>query len=226
MLDTIVFDVDGTLVDSSYLHLRAWTRAFSDVGVWVPTWRLHACMGMGGDHLVAAAAGDAVENAVGDEIRDRWRTGYGELIDEVRPLPDALAVLEACRRSGLAVVLATSGNQDHVGRTLEILGAGHDEYPVVNSADVASTKPAGDLVERALDVVHGNTAAMVGDTVWDVQAGDAVGVPVIGVLTGGVSRAALHDAGAMRVFADVAAVREALPDLLAVFGSSPVSTVR
>jgi phosphoglycolate phosphatase-like HAD superfamily hydrolase len=226
MLDTIVFDVDGTLVDSNYLHLHAWSRAFSDVGVWVPTWRLHACMGMGGDHLVAAAAGDAVENAVGDEVRDRWRSGYDVLLEEVRPLPDALAVLEACRRSGLAVVLATSGHQEHIDRTLQILGLGHDDYPLVSSSDVDSTKPAGDLVERALDVVHGNTAVMVGDTVWDVRAGDAVGVPVIGVLTGGVSRAELHDAGALRVFDDVAALRQALPEVLGVFGSSPVGTVR
>jgi HAD superfamily hydrolase (TIGR01509 family) len=226
MLDTIVFDVDGTLVDSNYLHLRAWSRAFSDVGVWIPAWRLHRCMGMGGDHLVAAAAGEPVEQAVGDAVRERWRNGYAELLDEVRPLPDALAVLEACRRSGLAVVLATSGHQDHVDRTLEIIGVGRDDYPVVNSSDVGATKPAPDLVERALEEVGGNTAVMVGDTVWDVAAGDAAGVPVIGVLTGGVSRAALHDAGAFRVFDDVAALREALPDVLATFGSSPVSTLR
>lgn len=226
MLDTVVFDVDGTLVDSSYLHLLAWSRAFSDVGVWVPTWRLHGCMGMGGDQLVAAAAGDAVEHAVGDEVRDRWRKGYDELLDEVRPLPDAVATLEACRRSGLAVVLATSGNAEHVDRTLEVLGLGHEEFPLVSSADVEATKPAPDLVERALDAVHGNTAALVGDTVWDVQAGDAAGVPVVGVLTGGVSREALHEAGALRVFDDVAAFGAALPDVLGVFGSAPVRSVR
>ena len=219
MLDTAIFDVDGTLVDSSYLHLLAWSRAFSAVGVWVPTWRLHQHMGMGGDHLVAAVAGDRVEQAVGDEVRDRWRSSYDALLDEVRPLPDAVAVLEACRRSGLAVVLATSGNPDHVDRTLEILGLGKDEYPLVSSDQVDSTKPAPDLVELALEEVHGNTAVLVGDTVWDVQAGNSAGIAVIGVLTGGVSRAALHEAGALRVYDDVAALRGALPDVLGVFGS-------
>ena len=219
MLDTIVFDVDGTLVDSSYLHLTAWSRAFSDVGVWVPTWRLHRCMGMGGDHLVAEAAGEAVEHAVGDEVRERWRKGFDELLDEVRPLPDAVEVLRSSRRAGLAVVLATSGNEDHVDRTLQILGLGREEYPLVNSADVGATKPAPDLVEKALAEVGGDTAVMVGDTVWDVQAGNSAGVPVIGVLTGGISRAALHDAGALRVYDDVAALREALPDVLGVFGA-------
>src|SRR5205085_12238530 len=104
MLDTMIFDVDGTLVDSNYLHLLAWSRAFEAVGVQVPAWRLHQYMGMGGDHLVAAAAGDEVERAVGDAARDHWRTAYDELLDEVRPLPDAVATLEACRRAGLAVV--------------------------------------------------------------------------------------------------------------------------
>lgn len=219
MLDTIVFDVDGTLVDSSYLHLAAWSRAFSDVGVWIPTWRLHRCMGMGGDHLVAEAAGDAVEQAVGDEVRTRWRKGYDQLLDEVRPLPGAVEVLEACRHAGLSVVLATSGNEDHVDRTLQILGVGREQYPLVSSADVDATKPASDLVEKALAEVDGGTAVMVGDTVWDVQAGNSAGIAVIGVLTGGVSRAALHEAGALRVYDDVAALRGALPDVLGVFGS-------
>lgn len=226
MLDTAIFDVDGTLVDSTYLHLLAWTRAFSAVDVPVPGWRLHQHMGMGGDHLVAAVAGDQVEETLGDEVRERWRTEYDGLLDELRPLPDAVAVLEACRRSGLSVVLATSGNPAHVDRSLEVLGLGRDDFPLVNSEDVEATKPAPDLVEKALDEVGGNTAVLVGDTVWDVQAGDGAGVPVVGVLTGGVSRAALHDAGALRVYDDVAAVRQALPDLLAVFGSVPVPSPR
>lgn len=226
MLDTAVFDVDGTLVDSSYHHLLAWSRAFAAVGVWVPSWRLHQCLGMGGDQLVAAAAGDPVERAVGDEVRDRWRSGYDELLDEVRPLAGAVEVLEAFRRSGVEVVLATSGNPDHVDRTLDILGLGREEYPLVSSADVEATKPEPDLVERAVDAVHGNTALLVGDTVWDVRAGNGADVPVVGVLTGGISAAALHDAGALRVLDDVTAVREHLPDLLAFFGSPAVRSVR
>jgi phosphoglycolate phosphatase-like HAD superfamily hydrolase len=220
MLDTAVFDVDGTLVDSSYHHLMAWSRAFQEVGVVVPGWRLHRCMGMGGDQLVAATAGDAVERAVGDEIRDRWRSAYDDLLAEVRPLPEAVATLERFRRCGVEVVLASSGNRDHLDRTLEILELAPDAFPIVSSADVEETKPAPDLVELALDAVNGNVGLLVGDTVWDVQAGERAGTPVIGVLTGGVSSAALLDAGALAVLDDVAALQRAVPDVLARFTSA------
>lgn len=217
MLDTAVVDVDGTLVDSSYHHLLAWSRAFDAVGLVVPGYRLHACMGMGGDHLVAAAAGDAAERAVGDEVRARWRKEYDELLHEVRPLPGAVDLLETFRRRGVAVVLATSGNEDHVHRTLEILELGPDDYPVASSADVDATKPAEDLVDRAVDLVGGNTAVLVGDTVWDVEAGRRAGVPVVGVLTGGVAPERLLDAGALRVHDDAAELRDQVDSLLGHF---------
>lgn len=217
MLDTVVFDVDGTLVDSSYHHLLAWSRAFQAVGVVVPSWRLHRCMGMGGDQLVAEAAGETVERRLGDEVRDRWRTAYDELLAEVKPLPDAVATLERFRRSGVDVVLASSGHQAHIDRTLEILELAPETFPIVSSADVEATKPAPDLVELALDAVNGNVGVLVGDTVWDVHAGERAGTPVIGVLTGGVGRTALLDAGALRVFDDVSELRRAVPEVLAEF---------
>ena len=214
MIDTAIFDIDGTLVDSSYHHLLAWSRAFAAVGVTVPSWRLHQCMGMGGDQLVAAAAGERVERAVGDEVRDRWSSAYDELLAEVRPLPEAVATLEAFRRAGTEVVLATSGHKDHVERTLEILELAPDEYPLVSSADVQRTKPAPDLVELALDEVNGNAGLLIGDTVWDVRAGADAGVPTLGVLTGGVSRAALLDAGAFLVLDDTAALLPSVAEVL------------
>lgn len=219
MLDTVVFDVDGTLVDSSYHHLIAWSRAFRAVGVAVPSWRLHRCMGMGGDQLVTEAAGETVERRVGDEVRDRWRSAYDELLAEVKPFPDAVATLESFRHSGVEAVLASSGNQAHIERTLEILELAPDTFPLVSSADVDATKPAPDLIELAMDAVNGNVGVLVGDTVWDVRAGERAGTPVIGVLTGGVSRAALLDAGAIRVFDDVSELRRTIPEVLAQFAS-------
>jgi len=215
MIDTVVFDVDGTLVDSSYHHLLAWSRAFDDVGVRVPAWRLHACMGMGGDHLVEAAAGAVVEQSVGDDVRALWRKAYDELLGEVRPLAGAADVLHEVRRAGASVVLATSGHDEHVERTLEILEIGRDEFPVVSSADVERTKPAADLVTLALDTVGGREGILVGDTVWDVEAGRRAGVPVVGVLTGGVAPERLVEAGAVRVFDDVSALRSSVAEVLA-----------
>ncbi len=215
MTDTIVFDVDGTLVDSTYHHLLAWSRAFDDVGVRVPCWRLHQCMGMGGDQLVEAAAGSVVELGVGNDVRSLWRKAYDELVEDVRPLPYAVAALHEARRLGAKVVLATSGNEDHIRRTLEILEIGREEFPLVSSADVDRTKPDADLISAALDRVEATRAVVVGDTVWDVEAGNRAGVPTIGVLTGGVAEERLREAGAVEVFDDVAAIRAALPALLA-----------
>lgn len=223
MLDTAVFDVDGTLVDSSYHHLIAWSRAFAAVGVQVPSCKLHACMGMGGDKLVAAAAGDAVEHAVGDDVRDRWRTEYDGLLGEVRAFPDAVSTLEAFRHAGLSVVLATSGNEDHIERTLEILELGRDDFPLVSSADVDETKPAGDLIDLAMDTVGGNHGVLIGDTVWDVHAGEKADLPVLCVLTGGIAEQRLREAGAVRVFDDVAALGRAVPEVVASFARTPAA---
>ncbi|MGO4257420.1 HAD family hydrolase [Marmoricola sp. RAF53] len=218
MVDTVVFDVDGTLVDSSYHHLLAWSRAFDDVGVRVPAWRLHACMGMGGDHLVEAAAGAVVEHSVGDDVRALWRKAYDELLGEVRPFAGAADLLQEFRHAGKAVVLATSGHDEHIERTLQILEIGRDEFPLVSSADVERTKPAADLITLALDAGGSPDGVLVGDTVWDVEAGRRAGVPVVGVLTGGIACERLEEAGAVRVYPDVDALRESVDDVLALGG--------
>ncbi|CAN5715427.1 hypothetical protein BH18ACT17_BH18ACT17_06710 [soil metagenome] len=83
----VLVDVDGTLVDSVYHHALAWQRAFEDHGVHVPAWVLHRHIGMGGDQLITAVSGETVEHRAGDRIRESEAKRYGELVDEVLPLP-------------------------------------------------------------------------------------------------------------------------------------------
>lgn len=216
MTGTVVVDVDGTLVDSSYHHVMAWHRAFMDVGVHVPVWQLHHFMGMGGDQIPTEAAGERVERALGKELRDRWREHYDDLLSEVHPFPEATASLAAFRDAGATVVLATSGNEGHVARTLEILELGTEEYPLVSAADVENTKPAKDIIELALERGSGGGAVVVGDTVWDVEAARRADVPAVAVLSGGISASRLRAAGAVRVYDDIRAVAQARAEVLAL----------
>ncbi|MBO9524208.1 MAG: HAD family hydrolase [Nocardioidaceae bacterium] len=215
-IDSVVVDVDGTLVDSSYEHIVAWSRAFGAVGVRVEAWRLHRLMGMGGDRLVEAAAGPAVEKAVGDQVREHWRREYGELFADVRPFDGAVELLEALRCHGLQVVLATSGHPDHTARTLDILELSPDAFAIATSGEVDSTKPSSDLVEVAMEKVGGRHGLVLGDTAWDVEAAERAGMPTVALLTGGIAPERLHEAGALAVYDDPRALIGDLDGALAL----------
>lgn len=200
-VDTVVLDVDGTLVDSVYVHVSAWMRAFRGVGVPVEGWRIHRAIGMGGDRLVAAVAGQRVEDAVGDQTRQLHDQEYDDLVSGVLPLPGADTLLETLKQRGFTVVLASSGTKVQTEQALELLEHSDLADAWVCSADVDSSKPAPDLVGAALERVGGATAAvMVGDAVWDVEAARRAGVHAIGLRCGGFGEAELRDAGAISVF--------------------------
>jgi HAD superfamily hydrolase (TIGR01549 family) len=203
-----ILDIDGTLVDTNYQHAVAWYRAFREHGIVLPVWRVHRHIGMGGDQLVAALAGDDVEDERGDAIRDAEKDLYMDLIDEVEPIDGARELIEDLKRRGKSVVLASSAKQDEVERYLDLLEARELADDWTTSADVEATKPEPDLVRAALDKAAGDDGAvMVGDTPWDVKAANRAGVETIAVLTGGFSRQELDDAGAAAVFESVAELR-------------------
>lgn len=203
-IDTVVLDVDGTLVDTVYQHTVLWAKAFAAVGVDVPMWRLHRAIGMGGDRLVADVAGDEVERRHGDAIRERHDRSFDEVIDEVRPLPGAAELLDELRRRGLKVVLASSGIGAQTERLLKLVGGEEKSQGWTSSDDVDASKPAPDLLEVAMEKVDASHAVMVGDAVWDVTAADKAGLSSIGLRCGGFSAAELRDAGASTVFTDPA----------------------
>jgi HAD superfamily hydrolase (TIGR01509 family) len=189
-----ILDIDGTLVDSNYQHALAWQRAFREHGLTVAAWRIHRHVGMGGDQLVGAVAGEAVEREHGDSIRDAEKRLYGEMIDEVAPLDGA----RLCDR-GHSVVLASSAKEEEVAHYLDLLEARDLVDGWTTSADVDATKPEPDLVAAALEKAGELSAVMVGDTTWDVEAALRADVKTIGVLTGGFSEAELLAAGAVSV---------------------------
>jgi len=206
-----VLDLDGTLVDSVYVHVLAWQAAFRDVGVHVPAHRLHGLIGMGGDRLVAAAAGDATEHALGDELRRRHPEHVDHLFAAIVPTEGAVDLLEALREHDVDVRLASSSDQAMTERLLGVLeGAERLLGRVVSGSEAEQSKPSGRLVEVALEGVDAATAVVVGDAVWDVLAAQDAGVPCLGLLTGGTPAADLLAAGAVAVHDDPRALAEHL----------------
>ena len=208
-----ILDVDGTLVDTNYHHAIAWFRAFRRHDLTLPIWRIHRRIGMGGDQLVTALAGEETEERLGDEIREAESELYRELIGEVRTMEGSRELIEDLRATGLTVVLASSAKEWEVEHYLELLDAAEIVDAWTTSADVERTKPEPDLIKAALDKVDaGGEAFLIGDTVWDVEAAKRTGVETLAVLTGGFCEQELRDAGAKDVFTSVEELRLSLAE--------------
>jgi HAD superfamily hydrolase (TIGR01509 family) len=212
MSQVAILDVDGTLVDTNYHHAIAWFRAFRRHFLTLQVWRIHRHIGMGGDQLVAALAGDEVEERLGDSIRNAESELYRELIDEVQTMEGSRELIEDLRKAGNAVVLASSAKEWEIEHYLELLGAREIVDAWTTSDDVERTKPEPDLVHAALDKVDAGpeNAMLIGDTVWDVEAAHRAGVETLAVRTGGFSEQELRDAGAKEVFTSVEELRQEL----------------
>jgi HAD superfamily hydrolase (TIGR01509 family) len=208
MAPAAILDVDGTLVDTNYQHAIAWYRAFSRHDVVLPIWRIHRHIGMGGDQLVGALAGDDVESEKGDAIRDAETELYGELIGEVRPLEGAVELIRDLKERGHAVVLASSAKQQEVDHYIDLLDARELVDGWTASDDVDATKPEPDLIEVAVEKAGGGDAVMVGDSTFDVEAAERAGLETVAVLTGGFSDQELRDAGAVEVFHSIVDLRD------------------
>jgi HAD superfamily hydrolase (TIGR01509 family) len=213
-----IFDVDGTLVDSTYHHALAWQRAFAAHEIALPMWRIHREIGKGGDRLVPDLAGEQVEREQGDALRDLQHERYTELVDEVQPLAGAHELLVTAKRDGWRIALASSGHAEELDRYLELLDLADVPDALVSSADVETTKPAPDLLglarERAAPNVEPGSVLMVGDAVWDCEAARRAGFTPVAVLSGGIGRDELERAGAAAVFATLHELRDALERLL------------
>ena len=213
-MGTAVLDIDGTLVDTNYHHAIAWFRAFRQHGFVLPLWRIHRHIGMGGDQLVAALAGEGFDREQGDDVRAAEKVLYMELIHEVEPLEGARKLIEDLKGNGHTVVLASSAKTEELEHYLTLLDARSLADDWTDSSDVEATKPEPDLLLAALDKVGAKRkdAVMIGDSIWDCRAAKRAGVRSVGVLTGGFSEQELTEAGASRVCASVEDLRHSLDD--------------
>ncbi len=209
-----ILDIDGTLVDTNYHHTLGWFRAFRHFDIVLPLWRIHTHLGMGGDKMVEALAGEQVEHDLGEDIRSAESKEYQQLIGEVQPMERARDLIVALRDRGHSVVLASSAKEDEVEHYVDLLRARDVVGGWTTSADVEATKPDPDLVHAALDMAGSDPgdAVMVGDTPWDVKAAAAAGVRTLTVVTGGFSEQELTDAGALAVFESVSELHDRLDE--------------
>lgn len=213
----VLFDVDGTLVDSNYLHVDAWQCAFAEVGIDVETWRIHRSIGMDGSTLVKSLSGNAPED-IQQRLKDLHSRYYNESSHLLRPLPGARALLHRVASLGLNVVLATSAPEDELALLREVLDSDDVVAEVTSAGDVDTAKPKPDIIHVALRRagVDNTRAVFVGDAVWDAEACARAHVPSIGLLSGGVSGEELENAGAAMVFENAA-------NLLDHLGQTPIA---
>lgn len=205
MIQAVLLDLDGTLLDTNYLHVEAWARALKEVGLQVPRATLHRQIGKGADQFLPEFVDDEARRERANELHGRY---YESLVEHAYALPGASALLRALAGQGLRLWLATSAKPDELERMLPLLDAADCLTGVVSAEDVATSKPAPDIFRTTLvrAEVAPARAIVVGDTIWDVQAATGAGVRAVGVTTGGAYDAAeLSAAGAIAVYADCAA---------------------
>ncbi len=202
----VLFDVDGTLVDTTYLHTVAWWEALRQYDHDVPMAEIHRGIGMGADQILDHLLGDERDKDADDDMTTAHDVLYGSWWERLRPLPGGKDLLEAVAGRGLAVVLASSAKENELTILRRIIGADDAVTAATSSSDAERSKPAPDILEAALaqSQVDVDRCVFVGDAVWDVKAAAKLDIPCIGLACGGTSAAELKAAGAIETYRDPA----------------------
>lgn len=211
----VLFDIDGTLVDSNYVHVVAWMYGFQSAGRQVEAWRIHQAIGMDSSKLLEWLIGDDAER-LGDQIKQEHSRRYDELSSLLQPFDGARELLREVSSRGTKAVLATSAPEHELEKLRDLLEVEDSVATVTNAEDVETAKPAPDIVQVALERagVEATDAVFVGDAVWDVEAAKAAGVACVAVTSGGVHEAALREAGAAQTYGTVRDLLEHLDESL------------
>jgi HAD superfamily hydrolase (TIGR01509 family) len=213
----LIFDLDGTLIDTVYAHVFAWQRALLEFGTPVDGWRIHRRIGMSGGLFARAVAreiGRELTDAEAEALQRRHGEIFREILPERRPLPGAVELLAALRSAGVVHGIATSGRRPEIDRSLEALSI-PPATVVVERGDVLRAKPEPDLFLACRERLGVEIADcyVVGDAVWDLLAARRAGMLSVGLLTGGYGEDELRAAGAFRVYRDPAELLDSLDEL-------------
>ncbi len=216
----VIFDVDGTLIDSNDAHARAWVDALAEAGIDVPFEQVRRLIGMGGDKLMPEVCTIEQESPQGKQISEHrteiFKTRYQPT---VQGFPEAAALLKRLAEDGYKLGVATSAKEDELQDLLRIASANDFFTITTTSSDAEQSKPEPDIVQAALArmELQPDEAVMIGDTPYDIEAATKAGVPIIAVRCGGWNDPDLKGA---------VAVYDNLADLLATYDESPLATER
>lgn len=216
-MPALIFDLDGTLVDTVYAHVFSWQRALAEAGMALDGWRIHRRIGMSGGLFTRAVArelGREITPAEAEVLQRRHGELFQEFLPHRRALPGAPELLHALRQAGVPHGIATSGRRPEIDRSLDSLGIGPKTI-VVERGDVRRAKPAPDLFlhcQQRLGVSV-DECYVVGDAVWDLLAARRARMLSIGLLSGGYGEDELTRAGAFRVYRDPLELHASLDEL-------------
>ena len=208
MAKVVVLDVDGTLMDTSYLHTEAWARAFEETGHRIPRVKIHREVGKGSGLLIREFVDD--EETV-EKIEELHSEIYGELQEHGHPLPGAKELISSLKERGYEVWFVTSAKDEELEHHMQELEAEGNIDGVVNSSAIENPKPASDIFEEALERAGASPeeTVAVGDAIWDVESAKGAGIRIVAVLSGGAfDEDELREAGAADVYEDCAALLE------------------
>jgi HAD superfamily hydrolase (TIGR01549 family) len=213
----VLFDLDGTLLDSVYQHVLAWKEALESAGIPLSIWRIHRRIGMSGGLFVRALVretGREIGAAEAAHLRQLHEDGYQRRLHEVRPLPGAQELLDTLTRVEVPWAIATSGSDVAAGASLQLLRVPAG-VPVITRDKVTYAKPNPDLFLAAAEALGRPIAEsfVVGDSVWDMLAARRAHALGVGVLSGGYGREELQSAGAYRSYDDPADLLSHLDEL-------------
>jgi HAD superfamily hydrolase (TIGR01509 family) len=209
LIRVVILDIDGTLMDTNYLHIEAWEQAFEEVGERLPRSRIHRQVGKGSDKLIPEFVED---DRKAERVSELHSDYYAELQERGHPLPGAKELVTSLVERGYEVWFATSAKPEELEHHMQELGAEGKISGVVSSDEAEGSKPAPDIFGLALERAGAapEDAVVVGDSIWDIEAAKEAGVRAAAVMTGGAfSRAELEEAGAYAVYEDCAELLEA-----------------
>ncbi|MEB3359205.1 MAG: HAD family hydrolase [Synechococcales bacterium] len=220
MPKAVIFDIDGTLVDSVALHAHAWVEAFKRHGYEVDFDDVKQHIGKGGEHIVAAFVPEAERERVTEDISGDRKSYYQKhLLPQVQPFPQVRSLFERLKADGIRVVLASSGRRESVDHNIKLLEVADLIDGSTSTDDAEQSKPEPDIFEAALHKLAGispDEALVVGDSPYDAEAAGKIPIRTIGVLCGGFSESVLKEAGCIAIYRDPADLLNQYPKSLSV----------